>query len=53
MSRKTVKLTVGQAILQYLINQYAIIDRKRHQLFGGVFGVFDHGNVASLSEALK
>ena len=53
MGGKTVELTVGQAIVQYLINQYAIIDRKRHQLFGGLFGVFDHGNVTCLSESLK
>ena len=40
MTGKTVKLTVGQAIVRYLINQYTIIDGERHQLFAGVFGIF-------------
>ena len=50
MTGKTVKLTVGQAIVRYLINQYTIIDGERHQLFAGVFGIFGHGNVTCLSE---
>ena len=33
MTGKTVKLTVGQAIVQYLINQHTIIDGERHRLF--------------------
>jgi hypothetical protein len=37
MTGKTVKLTVGQAIVRYLINQFTIIDGERHQLFAGVF----------------
>ena len=49
MTGKTVKLTVGQAIVRYLINQYTIIDGERHQLFAGVFGIFGHGNVTCLS----
>lgn len=53
MTGKTVKLTVGQAIVRYLINQYTIIDGERHQLFAGVFGIFGHGNVTCLSEALE
>ena len=53
MTGKTVKLTVGQAIVRYLINQFTIIDGERHQLFAGVFGIFGHGNVTCLSEALE
>ena len=53
MTGKTVKLTVGQAIVRYLINQYTTIDGERHQLFAGVFGIFGHGNVTCLSEALE
>ena len=53
MTGKTVKLTVGQAIVRYLINQHTIIDGERHQLFAGVFGIFGHGNVTCLSEALE
>ena len=49
MTGKTVKLTVGQAIVRYLINQYTTIDGERHQLFAWVFGIFGHGNVTCLS----
>ena len=53
MTGKTVKLTVGQAIVRYLINQYTMIDGERHQLFAGVFGIFGHGNVTCLSGPLS
>jgi len=44
---------VGQALVRYLINQYTEIDGKRLPLFAGVFGIFGHGNVTCLSEALE
>ncbi len=53
MTGTTVQLTVGQALVRYLINQYTEIDGKHLPLFAGVFGIFGHGNVTCLSEALE
>ncbi len=48
----TVRLTTAQAIVRYLIAQRTIIDGKEEPLFAGAFGIFGHGNVVSLAEAL-
>jgi 3D-(3,5/4)-trihydroxycyclohexane-1,2-dione acylhydrolase (decyclizing) len=53
MSRKTVRLTMAQALVRYLCNQFTVIDGERLPLFAGVFGIFGHGNVTCLSEALE
>jgi 3D-(3,5/4)-trihydroxycyclohexane-1,2-dione acylhydrolase (decyclizing) len=50
---KTVKLTTAQAIVLYLQRQYSEFDGKRERLIAGVFGIFGHGNVAGLGEALE
>ena len=47
-----VKLTVAQAIVKYLENQWIEIDGSRLRLCGGGFGIFGHGNVTCLGEAL-
>ena len=49
---KTVTLTTAQAIVRYLAAQYTVIDGKEVRLFGGGFGIFGHGNVTCLGEAL-
>ena len=50
---KTVRLTVAQALVRYLAAQYVVAeDGTREQLFGGVWAIFGHGNVAGLGEAL-
>ncbi len=49
----TVRLTMAQALVRYLCNQYTEIDGKREPLFPGVFAIFGHGNVTCLSEALE
>lgn len=49
----TVRLTMAQAIVQYLINQYTEIEGERVPLFAGVFGIFGHGNVTCLAQALE
>ncbi|MFC3532993.1 3D-(3,5/4)-trihydroxycyclohexane-1,2-dione acylhydrolase (decyclizing) [Vogesella facilis] len=50
---KTVRLTVAQALVRYLAAQYVqAADGTREQLFGGVWAIFGHGNVAGLGEAL-
>ncbi len=53
MAVSTVRLTMAQAIVRYLINQHTMIDGKKVPLFAGVFGIFGHGNVTCLSEALE
>src|SRR5438094_7062966 len=53
MSRPTVRLTMAQALVRYLCNQFTMLDGKRAPLFAGVFGIFGHGNVTCLSEALE
>lgn len=49
----TVRLTMAQALVRYLCNQFTEIDGKREPLFPGVFAIFGHGNVTCLSEALE
>ena len=50
---KTVRLTMAQAVVRYLIAQKSMINGKAEPLFAGVFGIFGHGNVTCLSEALE
>ena len=50
---KTVRLTLAQAVVRYLCNQFTVIDGKKEPLFPGVFAIFGHGNVTCLSEALE
>src|SRR4051812_12228690 len=49
---QTVRLTMAQALVQYLCAQQTQIDSKAVPLFPGVFAIFGHGNVTCLSEAL-
>nr|MBA3520334.1 3D-(3,5/4)-trihydroxycyclohexane-1,2-dione acylhydrolase (decyclizing) [Hyphomicrobiales bacterium] len=50
---KTVRLTMAQALVRYLINQKTEIDGEIVPLFPGIFAIFGHGNVTCLSEALE
>ncbi len=50
---KTERLTVGQALVKFLAAQYSERDGKRHRLIRGVWGIFGHGNVAGLGQALE
>lgn len=49
---KTIRLTVGQAVLRFLDNQYVERDGKENKFVEGVFGIFGHGVVVGLGEAL-
>ena len=49
----TIRLTMAQAVVRYLCNQVTELDGARVPLFAGVFGIFGHGNVTCLSEALE
>ncbi|MEL6702338.1 MAG: thiamine pyrophosphate-binding protein, partial [Pseudomonadota bacterium] len=52
MSDQTVRLTVAQAIIRWLDAQFIEIDGERMRVCGGGFGIFGHGNVTCLGEAL-
>ena len=53
MPMETIRLTMAQALVRYLRNQFTTIDGARAPLFAGVFAIFGHGNVTCLSEALE
>lgn len=48
----TLRLTTAQAIIRYLANQFIDINGTETRLCGGGFGIFGHGNVTCLGEAL-
>ncbi|WP_306228097.1 3D-(3,5/4)-trihydroxycyclohexane-1,2-dione acylhydrolase (decyclizing) [Bosea beijingensis] len=48
----TVRLTMAQALTRYLVAQMTEIGGERLPIFGGVWAIFGHGNVAGLGEAL-
>jgi 3D-(3,5/4)-trihydroxycyclohexane-1,2-dione acylhydrolase (decyclizing) len=48
----TVRLTVSRAVVRFLAQQYSERDGVRRKLFEGCFGIFGHGNVAGLGQAL-
>ncbi|GII30010.1 3D-(3,5/4)-trihydroxycyclohexane-1,2-dione acylhydrolase (decyclizing) [Planotetraspora mira] len=49
---ETVRLTVGQAVVRFLANQWSERDGRRQKLFAGCLGIFGHGNVAGVGQAL-
>src|SRR3954451_8399029 len=48
----TVRLTVSQAVITYLSRQYSVSDGVRRRLVPATMGIFGHGNVAGLGQAL-
>lgn len=52
MTDATIRLTTAQAIIRYLDNQFIEIDGENLRVCGGGFGIFGHGNVTCLGEAL-
>ncbi|HVW91032.1 MAG TPA: 3D-(3,5/4)-trihydroxycyclohexane-1,2-dione acylhydrolase (decyclizing) [Devosia sp.] len=52
MTQPTIRLTMAQAVARFLTRQMTEIDGVRQPIFGGVFAIFGHGNVAGLGEAL-
>jgi len=53
MSLKIKRLTTAQAIILFLQQQYVERDGKVQPFFGGCFGIFGHGNVAGIGQALQ
>jgi 3D-(3,5/4)-trihydroxycyclohexane-1,2-dione acylhydrolase (decyclizing) len=52
-TQRTVRLTMAQAIVQFLKNQYSERDGVEQAFFAGCFGIFGHGNVAGMGQALQ
>jgi 3D-(3,5/4)-trihydroxycyclohexane-1,2-dione acylhydrolase (decyclizing) len=46
------RLTAAQALVRFLAAQHVERDGVEHRFFGGCFGIFGHGNVAGIGEAL-
>jgi len=49
----TTQLTVAQAVISFLKNQYSERDGKLYRLFEACLGIFGHGNVAGIGQALE
>lgn len=50
---KTIRLTMAQALMKFLDNQYVEFDGKENKFVRGVFGVFGHGCVTGIGQALE
>src|SRR5918996_1846836 len=46
------RLTMGQAVVEFLTQQYTSLDGVEQPFFGGVSAIFGHGNVAGIGQAL-
>jgi len=49
----TRRLTMAQALLGFLKNQYVERDGREHRFFEGAWGIFGHGIIAGFGEALQ
>ena len=49
----TRRMTMAQALISFLKNQYVERDGHEHAFFAGVLGIFGHGNVAGIGQALQ
>ncbi|WP_028560271.1 3D-(3,5/4)-trihydroxycyclohexane-1,2-dione acylhydrolase (decyclizing) [Paenibacillus pinihumi] len=49
----TIRLTMAQALLRFLDNQYISVDGQEQKFVKGVMGIFGHGNVTGIGEALE
>ena len=53
MSSTTIRLTAGQALVRYLAAQHSERDGVRRRVIPGMFGIFGHGNVCGVGQALE
>ena len=49
----TIRLTTAQALIRFLKNQYVQRDGQENPFFAGMLGIFGHGNVAGIGQALQ
>ena len=50
---KSLKLSTSHAVIKYLVAQKTIVNGKKVPLFPGAFGIYGHGNVACLGQAME
>ena len=50
---KTIRLTMAQALVRFLGQQYVQIDGIKHKFIRGCFGIFGHGEVCGIGQALE
>ena len=50
---ETIRLSCSHALIKYLVAQKIIIDGKKMPLFAGAFGIYGHGNVACIGQAME
>lgn len=50
---ETIRLSCAHALIKYLVAQKIIIDGKKMPLFAGAFGIYGHGNVACIGQAME
>lgn len=50
---KKIRLTMSQALVKFLDNQYIEMDGEERKFFKGIMGIFGHGNVSGIGEALE
>ena len=53
MANNTIRLTMAQALVKYISRQYVSRDGSENQFFAGMWGIFGHGNVAGIGQALE
>jgi len=53
MTPATTRLTMAQALVRYLAAQHVSRDGRENPFFAGMWGIFGHGNVAGLGQALE
>src|SRR5215213_4518151 len=49
----TIRMTMAQAVVRFLANQYVGRDGEEQRLFAGMWGIFGHGNVTGIGQALE
>jgi 3D-(3,5/4)-trihydroxycyclohexane-1,2-dione acylhydrolase (decyclizing) len=49
----TVRLTTGQAVINYLAAQHVERDGIEHKFFAGLWGIFGHGNIGGVAQAIQ
>ena len=50
---KTCRVTMAQALVGFLKNQYVERDGQEHSFFAGAWGIFGHGIIAGVGQALQ
>ena len=48
-----VRMTTSQALIAFLKNQYLERDGRRNKFFAGIWGIFGHGNLAGIGQAIQ